>query len=84
MLSTLHEPIMVPTGKVHFTTKQPKMIPLGVKEYNENVGLVDKYGMQITFSECARRSVKWYKKFFFHLLDLTIHNACVLHQLKKY
>ena len=74
---------MVPTGKVHYETQQPKIKPLCVKEYNENRGLVDKYGMQISFSECTRRSVKWYKKFFFHLMDLTIYNAYVLYKLKK-
>ncbi len=39
--------------------------------------------MQISFSECIRRSVKWYKKFFFNLVDLTIYNAYVLYKLKK-
>lgn len=59
------------------------MKPLCVKEYNENRGLVDKYDMQISFSECIRRSIKWYKKFFFHLVDLTIYNGYVLYKLKK-
>ncbi|CAF3014252.1 unnamed protein product [Rotaria sp. Silwood2] len=58
MLSTIHEPVMVPTGKVQFETRQPKMKPLCVKEYNENRGLVDKYDMQISFSEYIRRSAK--------------------------
>ncbi len=83
MLSTLYETIMVPTGKVHFVTKQQKIKRLCVKEYNENVGLLDKYDMQISFSECIRRSVKWYKKFFFHLWDLTIYSAYILYKLKK-
>jgi hypothetical protein len=34
--------------------------------------------------EYIRRSTKWYKKFFFHLVDLTTYNACVLYKLKKY
>lgn len=83
MLSTLHKPVMVPTRKVDFVTKQQKIKPLCVKEYNENRGLVDKSDMQISFSECIRRSRKWYKKFFFHLVDLTIYNAYVLYKLKK-
>ena len=83
MLSTIHESIMVPTGKVHFATKQQKIKPLCVKEYNKNRGLVDKYDMQISFSECIRRSLKLYKKFFFHLVDLTIYNAYVLYKLRK-
>ena len=56
MLSTLHEPIMVPTGKVDFVTKQEKLKPFCVKEYNENRGLIDKYDMQISFTKCIRRS----------------------------
>jgi hypothetical protein len=59
ILYTLDERIMVPTGKVHFATKQQKIKPLCVKEYNENRGLVNKYDMQISFPECIRRSVKW-------------------------
>lgn len=78
MLSTIHEPVMVLMEKVQFETRQPKMKSLCVKEYNENRGLVDKYDMQISFSECIRRSVKWYKKVFFRLMDLTIYNAYVL------
>ena len=65
MLSTLHEPIMVPTKKVHFVTKEQKMKLLCVKEYSNNRGFVDKYDMQISFSECTRRSIKWYKSSFF-------------------
>lgn len=83
ILSTLHEPIMIPTGKVDFATKQEKIKPLCIKEYNQNKGPIDNYSMQISFSECVRRSVKWYKKFFFHLMDLTIYNAYVLYKLKK-
>ena len=52
-------------------------------KYNENRGLIDKYDMQISFTKCIRRSEKWYKKFFFHLVDLTIYNAYVLYKLKK-
>lgn len=45
MLSTTHESVMVPTGKVQLKTRQPEMKPLCAKEYNENRGLVDKYDM---------------------------------------
>jgi len=83
MLSTFHEPIMVPSGKVHSATKQQKIKSLRVKEYNENRCVVDRYDIQISFSECIHRSVKWYKKFFYHFVDLTIYKAYVLYKLKK-
>ena len=36
----------------------------------------------MSFSESIRKSVKWYKKFFFYLLDITLLNACLLPKLK--
>jgi hypothetical protein len=55
MLSTIHEPIMVLNRKVslrHDTEDKTSVC----EEYNENRGLVDKYDMQISFTECIRRS----------------------------
>lgn len=39
--------------------------------------------MQISFSACIRKTVKWYKKLFFHMLDLSILNAYILYKQKK-
>jgi len=41
-----------------------------VIDYNANMGLVDKSDMQISCNTTSRKSIKWYKKFFFHLLDM--------------
>jgi hypothetical protein len=49
-------------NRVVFSIKQQKIKPFCVKKYSENVDLVDKYDMQISFSEYIRRSPKWYKK----------------------
>lgn len=38
--------------------------------------------MQITVVESVRKIVKWYKKIFFHLMDLSILNAYILLKLK--
>jgi hypothetical protein len=35
-----------------------------------------------SFSQSLRKSSKWYKKFFFHLLDISLYNACVLYKLQ--
>jgi hypothetical protein len=82
MLSTIHETNMVPTGKIDHITKNPRMKPICIKEYNENMGAIDKSDMQFSFSECIRKRIKWYKKFFFHLLDVTLLNASILYKLK--
>ena len=57
MLSTIHETNMVPTGKIDHITKNPRMKPICIKEYNENMGAIDKSDMQISFSECIRKSI---------------------------
>lgn len=82
MLSTIHETNIVPTGKTDHISKNLRMKPICIKEYNENMGVIDKYDMQISFSECIRKSIKWYKKFFFHLLDVILLNAFILSKLK--
>lgn len=47
-------------------------------EHNQKMGLVDKVDVQLSFSESIRNTMKWSKKFFFHLLDLSVHNAYIL------
>ena len=82
MLSTIHGTDMTAARKVHYQTGRPIWKPISVQDYNENRGLVDKSDMQISFSESLRKSLKWYKKFFFHLLDVSLYNACVLYKLQ--
>ena len=69
MLSSAHTPEMVESRKLDSRTKRPIMIPKCVSDYNLNMGAVDKVDMQISFSECLRKTTKWYKKLFFHFLD---------------
>ena len=47
------------------------------------MGAVDKVDMQISFSECLRKTIKWYKKLFFHFLDLSVYNAYVLYKMRN-
>ncbi|CAF1034879.1 unnamed protein product [Didymodactylos carnosus] len=84
MLSTIHVPDMVLTNKIDRVTNKPIAKPLCIKDYNDNMGLVDKSDMQISFSECVRKTIKWYKKLFFHLLDLSMLNAYILYKEKKH
>lgn len=44
------------------------------------MGGVDKIDMVISTIESVRKSYKWYKKFFCHLLDISIWSACVLYK----
>jgi len=82
MLSTIHRPEIITIEKTKRGIHQRVVKPISVKDYNENMGLVDKSDMQISFSESVRKSLKWYKKLFFHILDIALFNAYVLDKLK--
>ena len=47
------------------------------------MGAVDHVDMQISFSECIGKSIKWYKKIFIHLLDMTVYNAFIIYKIQN-
>lgn len=52
-------------------------------EYNENMGAVDKCNMMLGAIKCTRKTIKWYKKIFFHLVDIYIYNSHILYDIQK-
>jgi hypothetical protein len=44
---------------------------------------VDQVDMQNSFSECLRKIVKWYKKLFFHLFDITVQNSYAMFKMNN-
>ncbi|KAL2098758.1 hypothetical protein ACEWY4_005238 [Coilia grayii] len=80
VLSTISSASMADSGKVDFNTGEHKMKPSCVLDYNKNMGAVDRFDMRNSFVECTRKTMKWYKKIFFHLVDCAIHNAYIVHQ----
>jgi hypothetical protein len=65
MLTIIHNDDMIRTGDINHTTNEPVVKPLCVVDYNSNMGAVDKTDMQLSFSECIRKTVKWCEKLFF-------------------
>lgn len=43
------------------------------------MGGIDNIYRQLSLTETIRKSMKWYRKFFFHLVDLSLTNAHVLY-----
>lgn len=70
-LMTLQEGRMVDTDKGDHRTDKPIKKPEYIMDY-KNMRLMDKSDVQIASVECVRKSVKWYKKFFFHLVDVVV------------
>lgn len=77
ILSSLHTDSMTHVTNGWKSTRKPN----AVLDYNKNMRLIDKCDMQITGLSCMRKSFKWYRKFFFHLVDVYRLNAFYLYKL---
>jgi hypothetical protein len=80
MLTSAHEPKMIVTTKTNYATGLNKSKPACVVDYNLNMGSVDMVDMVLSAINSCRKSLKWYKKYFFHLLDMSIYNSYILYQ----
>ena len=81
MLTTVNTPAIVDTSKKHYATGEFIRKPECVVSYTKNMGAVDKTDMQISLTECTRKTRKWYRKLFFHLVDMCLYNAFVLYRV---
>jgi hypothetical protein len=59
------------------------MKPVCVQNYNENMGAIDLVHIQLNCTECIRRTIKWYKNFFFHVVDMASMKAFYLHKTQN-
>lgn len=78
LLSTVHEPVDEPARRRQRGTGLRLRKPQVVNDYNINMRLVDKKDQVVASAECARKTMRWYKKLFFHLLDVVVYNTNVL------
>ena len=81
MLTTVHEVAFAPTGNKHFLTDEDIIKPICVIHYNSKMGSIDNIDKQLSLTESVRKSMKWYRKLFFHLVDLVLTNAHALFKM---
>ena len=78
ILSNMHAPPV----EGNFTDKSGQAIkPRVAEDYNAYMGFVDKSDRMVNSYGIAHRTYKWTKKLFFHLTDMTILNAFLIHKL---
>jgi hypothetical protein len=77
MLTTLHPAQLTDTGKRTYRN-EPIIKPECVQDYNKNMGAVDKSDMVLSSVHSTRKTMRWYKKMFFHLIDLSLLNSHIL------
>ena len=83
ILSTKHTSAMesVEVKTLHGSCIKQK--PIAVIEYNKYMCGVDMIGQMIQYYKFNRKTVKWWKKLFFHLVSLAMVNAQKLYNLRK-
>ena len=55
--------------------------PQAVEKYNQNMGGVDLNDQLNSYTNIIRKSMKWWKKIFFHLLVTAMSNAYIMYKL---
>ena len=74
MLSTLHHPVLQLT-QARYELKQK---PIAVVKYISKIAGVDHLDQLISYFPMHRKSVKWWKKPFFHLLTTAMIQAQII------
>lgn len=79
MITTKHHPrlILSRNRHNHFRNK-----PVEVDEYNRYMSGIDRSDQMMSYYSCPRRTVRWYKKVIFHVLDMMLWNS--FHIYKKH
>ena len=80
MLSTTHQPVMEPTGKLS-TDGNNIMKPQSIRSYNSQMGGVDRVDQQLHSINVLRKSYKWYRKLALRLIMQVFLNSHKIYQL---
>ena len=83
MLSTIHTNKMMITDKVNRIDGRPILKPSCVVDYNQHMGGVDTSDQLAKYYCFSRKSLKWWVKLFFYMMNLAATNAYVLYRLNN-
>ena len=65
-------------GRVDHNTGEAIHRPSCIIDYDKYMGAVDRCDQMITYPAFKRRTLKWWKKFFFHMLMMATLNSYLL------
>lgn len=77
LLTNIHSP---PVAGNFIDESSNAIKPRVIEDYNTNMGYIEQSNQMANRYGVAKKTWKWPKKLFFHLLDLTIVNAFILHK----
>jgi|UniRef100_A0A2S2R0L1 hypothetical protein len=62
--------------------QQQSIKPKHIVEYNRNMSGIDRSDQMISYYSSPKKTIRWYKKVIFHLLDISMWNAYYLYKKK--
>ena len=81
LLSTVYNSGKVDTGITHFIIKEVIKKSRVMIQYNKYMGGVDANDQLVKYSHFSRRTLKWWKKVFFRLLNICMVNSYILYKV---
>ena len=79
-LSSFHDNTME-----DFTTKRTDVSevrrPVLIGDYNKNMGGVDQMDQMLVYYALGRKSIKWYKRIFWRIIEIALVNSFILHRI---
>lgn len=75
-ITTGYKPVMV-TVRNKYGVEKVK--PIEIDAYNRHMSGVDKSDQMLSYYSCPRKTIRWYKKVIFRLLDIAMWNSYFLY-----
>ncbi|XP_062604100.1 piggyBac transposable element-derived protein 4-like [Saccostrea cucullata] len=80
LISTTESSTNVETGHHCFIQNQIKVRPSMVQTYDKKMGAVDRHNQMIENYKLPIKTLKWWKKLFFHIMNVAIVNSYILYK----
>ena len=80
LMSTVEESKLVQTGKINPRNGQTVLRPSLVVSYDKYMGGVDRSDQMVSYATFNSRTLKWWKRVFFHVLSLSVLNSYLLYK----
>lgn len=79
-LSTFHSTQMEPIVTRRRDSENVQH-PLLITDYNKNMGGVDRMDQLLTYYSAGCKTIKWYKRLFWRVIDISVFNSFILYNL---
>ena len=82
LMSTVDDIQPVETGKLNRNDGMPIKKPRILNQYNKFMGGVDRADQMLSYTPFKMRTLKWWKRVWFHILNVAILNAYVIYKMR--